>query len=232
MARIGRSRDVDSRALEEQRREMVERQLRGRGIEDERVLEAMGEVPREQFVDPQMMKLAYEDSPLPIGKGQTISQPYIVALTLQALELKPHDRVLDVGTGSGYAAAVASRIVDEVFTIERRGALAETARQRFSDLEYGNIHVRHGDGTQGWPEHAPFDAIAVSAAGPEVPEPLKEQLTSGGRIVIPVGATRDLQELLRVRKTEDGSLEEESLGGVRFVPLVGIAGWEEPAADS
>ena len=231
MVRIGRSRDVDSRALEEQRREMVERQLRRRGIESEGVLAAMGEVPRDRFVDPKMVEFAYEDSPLPIEEGQTISQPYIVALTLQALELKPSDRILDVGTGSGYAAAVASRIVDEVFTIERHGTLAETARQRFTDLGYDNIHVRHGDGTRGWPDHSPYDAIAVAAAGPEVPQPLREQLAPGGRIVIPVGATRAMQELLRVRKTEDGSLEEESLGGVRFVPLIGVAGWEDPEAE-
>ena len=215
--------------LSAQREEMVERHLAARGITAPGVLEAMAEVPRERFVDPSLVEFAYEDSPLPIDAGQTISQPYIVALMAQALELGEEDRVLEVGTGSGYAAAVLSRIAAAVYTVERHEALAETARRRLEELGYGNVHVRHGDGTRGWPEHAPYDAIAVAAGGPEVPAPLVRQLAPGGRLIVPVGETHRLQELVRMRRKGEETFEREELGGVRFVPLVGEAGWSEGA---
>src|SRR5688572_17015164 len=158
------------------REEMVEKQLVSRGIRDRAVLAAMREVPREEFVSRALVEFAYEDSPLPIEEEQTISQPYIVALMAEALELRATDRVLEVGTGSGFAAAVLARIASEVYTIERHLSLARTAEERFRRLGHDNVHVRHGDGTLGWPEHAPYDAIAVAAAGPEVPQPLLDQL--------------------------------------------------------
>ena len=211
---------------------MVERQIAARGVKDARVLDAMGQVPRERFVSAEVADLAYEDRPLPIPEGQTISQPYIVALMLEAADLEPADRVLEVGTGSGYAAAVMSRIADEVYTIERHEPLADLARRRFADLRYDNIDVLVGDGTLGWREHAPYDAIVVAAGGPDVvPPALKEQLAPGGVLVIPKGATLQGQDLVRIRRSADGtSFEEESLGAVRFVPLVGKAGWGEDGA--
>jgi len=205
---------------------MVEAQLARRGVRDAMVLRAMRDVPREAFVAPELVEFAYHDTALPIGEGQTISQPYIVAVMLEALELQPADRVLDVGTGSGYAAAVLSRIVSKVYTVERHAALAEAAERAFRRLGYDNIEVRVGDGTLGWSEAAPFDAIAVAAAGPMVPPLLLEQLGPGGRLVIPTGSTPRLQRLLRVRRT-DGGLEEEPLAEVRFVPLIGAGGWPE-----
>lgn len=208
------------------RRAMVERQLRARGIRNPKILKAMGEVPREAFVPEHLREYAYHDTPLPIEEGQTISQPYIVAWMAEALDLSEGDRVLEIGAGSGYAAAVLSRVADEVYAVERHAALAELARNRCRELGYDNVHVLHGDGTLGWPEHAPYDAVVVAAGGPEVPEPLLEQLAPGGRLVIPVGPDPRLQELVRVRKTERGAIERENLGGVRFVPLVGAAGWE------
>jgi protein-L-isoaspartate(D-aspartate) O-methyltransferase len=211
--------------MEAERQRMVERQLAARGVHDRAVLRAMGEVPREAFVPDELAEFAYADSPLPIEAGQTISQPYIVALMIQALELEPGDRVLEIGAGSGYAAAVMSRIAREVYTVERHGELAELARRRCHDLGYDNVHVLHGDGTLGWPDHAPFDAISVAAGGPEVPEPLLDQLAAGGRLVIPIGADPREQVLVRVRRDEHGELERESLGRVRFVPLIGAAGW-------
>jgi protein-L-isoaspartate(D-aspartate) O-methyltransferase len=210
------------------RRYMVERQLRARGIRDPAVLAAMAEVPREEFVAPELVELAYEDSPLPIEERQTISQPYVVALMIEALELRPGDRVLEIGTGSGYAAAVLSRIVRQVYTVERHATLAASARQRFVELGLANIEVLHGDGTLGWPEHAPYDAILVSAGGPDVPRPLAEQLAPAGRLLIPVGATPRQQELLRLRRLPGvEELRREDLGAVAFVPLVGEAGWAE-----
>jgi protein-L-isoaspartate(D-aspartate) O-methyltransferase len=209
------------------REEMVDVQLAERGISDALVLAAFRSVPRERFVPPQLAQLAYRDAPLPIGEGQTISQPYIVALTLQALRLDGRERVLDVGTGSGYSAAILSRIAKEVFTVERHEALAATARERLAKLGLRNVHVLHGDGTLGWPEHAPFDAIAVAAGSPEVPRALLEQLTIGGRLVIPVGPDQSTQMLVRVTKEARDVYRQEALAEVRFVPLIGAQGWPE-----
>ncbi len=214
---------------EDLRQQMVEYQLAARGLRDQRVLDAMAAVPREAFVPEELVEFAYNDSPLPIAASQTISQPYIVALMTAALALEPDDRVLEVGTGSGYAAAVLAQICKEVYTIERHRILAETARARLQQLGYDNIKVLHGDGTLGWPEYAPFDAIVVAAGGPDVPEPLKQQLAVGGRMVIPVGASAQAQTLLRIRRVSETEFIEEDLGGVRFVPLVGAAGWEDEA---
>ena len=206
---------------------MVTEQLAARGVDDPAVLAAMTAVPREAFVPEPLGEFAYEDTALPIPEGQTISQPYIVAVMAEALELGPDDRVLDVGTGSGYAAAVLSRIADRVFTIERHAELARSAGQAFGRLGYHNITRTVGDGSLGWSEHAPFDAIMVAAGGPEVPPALIEQLAPGGRLVIPVGDDARGQTLLRVRKDADGRVRRESLGEVRFVPLVGEQGWAE-----
>ena len=211
------------------REEMLQAQVAARGVHDERVLRAMAQVPRETFLPPGMEEFAYRDSPLPIACGQTISQPYIVALMAEALELAPDDRVLEVGTGSGYAAAVLSRIAKRVFSIERHAELARTARLRLERLGYDNVEVRHGDGSLGWPENAPFEAITVAAGAPSIPEALVAQLAPGGRLVLPVGEGRDSQRLLRLRKQDDGRLIREDLGSVRFVPLVGVQGW---ASDS
>ena len=206
---------------------MVERQLAAREIHDARVLDAFRTVPREAFVPKELTEFAYEDSALPIAAEQTISQPFIVALTLQALELRGGERVLEIGTGSGYAAAVMSRIAAEVYTVERIPELAESARARLAVLGYTNVHVLCGDGTLGWPEHAPYEAIAVAAGGPEVPKALLEQLAPGGRLVIPVGGEETEQSLLRVTRERSGKLRRESLGAVRFVPLIGAQGWPE-----
>lgn len=214
------------------REEMVERQLVSRGIRDERVLAAMRDVPREAFIAGEMAEFAYEDAPLPIESAQTISQPYIVALMTAALELEPHHRVLEVGTGSGYAAAVCSRIAAEVYTIERHAELAEAAARRLAALGYATVHVKHGDGTLGWAEHAPYDAIVVAAGGPQVPEALLAQLGVGGRLVIPIGETQRDQRLLRVRRIGANEYDREDLGGVRFVPLIGAGGWQDAVAES
>ncbi|TPI44404.1 protein-L-isoaspartate(D-aspartate) O-methyltransferase [Mesorhizobium sp. B3-1-6] len=213
--------------LSRERRRMVDVHLGRRGIHDREILAAMREVPREVFVDPGYEEFAYEDGPLPIAEGQTISQPYIVAFMLEMAEIGPGDQVLEVGTGSGYAAAVMSRIVDHVYTIERHTALAETARHRFQRLGYDNIEVRTGDGTRGWPEAAPFDAIVVAASGPGAPLALQQQLDVGGRLVIPVGDDPDEQRLLKVTRTGASTYSEEDFGGVRFVPLIGEQGWRE-----
>jgi protein-L-isoaspartate(D-aspartate) O-methyltransferase len=205
---------------------MVEHQLERRGIRDPLVLEAMRSVPREAFVPPDLADEAYADGPLPIGEGQTISQPYIVALMVEALELRRGERVLEIGAGSGYAAAVLAEIAAEVYTVERHAPLAREARERLRALGYENVQLRVGDGSRGWPEHAPYDAIVVAAGAPEVPEALKEQLAVGGRLVIPVGQGRTLQELLRLRRLSETEYQREELGGVRFVPLVGEQGWE------
>lgn len=209
------------------RREMVEHQIAARGIQDPRVLEAIRSVPREAFVPERLAEFAYEDTPLPIDADQTISQPYIVALMAEALELSPEDCVLEVGAGSGYAAAVLSRIVREVWAIERHQVLADQAAQRMERLGFSNVHVVEGDGTLGLPEQGPFDAIAVAAGGPEIPPALVDQLAPGGRLVIPVGSDPRLQELVRLRKDDRGGFSREHLGGVRFVPLVGAQGWTE-----
>lgn len=208
------------------RQRMIDHQLLARGLYDQIVLNAVNAVPREAFVPTELVEFAYSDMPLPIAASQTISQPYIVALMTAALELKPSERVLEVGTGSGYAAAVLAEIADQVYTIERHKILADTARDKLQELGYRNVRVLHGDGSLGWPEHAPFDAIVVAAGGPEVPEALKQQLTVGGRLVIPVGTSLRTQKLLRVRRVSEHRYEQEDLGDVRFVPLIGAAGWE------
>jgi protein-L-isoaspartate(D-aspartate) O-methyltransferase len=207
---------------------MVTRHLQARGISHFYTLAAMSEVPREAFIAEPLQEFAYEDSPLPIEAGQTISQPYIVASMLELAEVQPDDRVLEVGAGSGYAAAVIGRIADKVYAIERHAELAKQASARLKRLGYDNVEIICGDGTKGLPEKAPFDAIIVSAGGPQVPKTLKQQLAIGGRLVIPVG--RDIhQTLLRVRRTGQDSFEEEDFGAVAFVPLIGAEGWVEPA---
>ena len=214
-------------SFEKQRAHMVERHLRSRGIGNEHVLRAMGEVPRELFVPERLREFAYEDGPLPIGEDQTISQPYIVALMIEAADISPGDRVLEVGAGSGYAAAVMSRIAGEVHAIERHETLAEAARERVAELGYTNLSIVAGDGSLGLPDHAPFDAILVAAGGDKVPEPLERQLAIGGRLVVPVGG-ESLQSLLCVTRTGGDEWSEDNLGGVRFVPLIGAHGrWEE-----
>ena len=216
--------------FENLRKQMIEYQLIARGLRDQEVLNAVGAVQREEFIPADLVEFAYSDSPLPIAANQTISQPYIVALMTAALELKPDERVLEVGTGSGYAAAVLSKIAKKVYTIERHKILANTARKRFEELGYQNINVLYGDGTLGWPEHAPFDAIVVTAGGPNVPEKIKQQMAIGGRLVIPVGAFLHTQQLLRIRRVSENEYKEEDLGSVRFVPLIGAAGWEDEKA--
>ena len=203
---------------------MVERQIAARGIDDAAVLEAMRSVPRELFVPDDEVPYAHEDSPLPIGEGQTISQPFIVAAMTAAAELGSSSRVLEVGTGSGYGAAVAGLIAGEVWTIERIGVLAERAREVLRELGYDNVHVVHGDGTLGVPDQAPFDAIVVTAGGPSVPAALLDQLADGGRIVMPVESGDGGQDLLRLRRRGD-DVVTENLGAVRFVPLIGEQGW-------
>ena len=211
------------RAAERDR--MVRDHVEARGVRDAGVLRAMRAVPREAFLPVRLAEFAYQDAPLPIEKEQTISQPFIVALMTEALQLVPGDRVLEVGTGSGYAAAVLGEVAGEVYSIERHGELAALAAERLQRLGYDNVHVRQGDGTLGWPEHAPFDGIVVAAGGPAVPPALVGQLAVGGRLVIPVGEDRALQRLVRVTRRADGALEQEDLGGVRFVPLLGAQGW-------
>jgi protein-L-isoaspartate(D-aspartate) O-methyltransferase len=207
------------------RHERLVAQLRERGISDPEVLRALREVPRHRFLPEGLAEFAYQDRALPIGEDQTISQPYIVAWMTEAAELKPGQRVLEVGTGSGYAAAVASRIAGEVYSVERHAALAESARSRLANLGYRNVWILVGDGTRGWPEHAPFDAILVAAGGPFVPPALVSQLKPGGRLIMPVGPP-EAQVLVRVRRKTDGTLEADELGDVRFVPLIGEAGWQ------
>ncbi len=213
---VPEARDADASAREA----MVERQIRGRGVDDPLVLAAMREVPRHLFVPVELRDIAYADSPLPIGEEQTISQPYIVALMTELAELEGGEKVLEVGTGSGYQAAVLAEIAGDVYSIEIIESLAASAAARLSRLGYGNVHVRAGDGYRGWPEHAPFEAILVTAAPDHVPEPLIEQLAAGGRLVIPVGS--QYQELLQITKIDDGVLEK-SVIPVRFVPMTGEA---------
>ncbi len=214
------------------RAQMVSRDIASRGIKNRRVLDAMASVPREQFLPEHLAEFAYDDSPLPIAEGQTISQPYIVAAMVDAAELTVGDRVLEIGTGSGYGAAILGQIADNVVTIERHALLADAAAARLIDLGYLNIDVVVGDGTLGWPESAPYDAIIVTAGGPAVPRALLDQLAEGGRLVIPVGPESRGQELVRVRRHGDETTEED-LGPVRFVPLIGAQGWtpqDEPPA--
>jgi protein-L-isoaspartate(D-aspartate) O-methyltransferase len=220
--------DVVDRDFAALRRRMVDEHVAARGIRSPRVLAAMRKVPREKFLPASLREFAYEDSPLPIEGGQTISQPYIVALMVDALGLEGGERVLEIGTGSGYAAAVLAEIAGEVYTIERIAELAQQAATVLAELGYTNVHVRHGDGTRGWSEHAPYDAIVVAAGGPKVPEPLKQQLKVGGRLVIPVGSDPRIQELVRVTRVAQNEYSEEDLADVRFVPLVGEQGWVAP----
>jgi protein-L-isoaspartate(D-aspartate) O-methyltransferase len=194
--------------------------LRSAGIADPRVLAAMAEVPRERFVEPGDTPYAYDDGPLPIAAGQTISQPYIVALMIEAAGIGPDARVLEVGAGSGYAAAVIGRLAREVIALERHRTLADQAAARIAALGYGNVRILHADGATGWPAEAPYDAILAAAAPERVPEALKAQLAEGGRLVLPVGGEHQVQRLLRLTRT-GGGFEQHDLGPVRFVPLVG-----------
>ena len=211
--------------LSKLREDMVENQIAARGIRSEAVLGALRKVPREAFLPERLREFAYEDSPLPIAAGQTISQPYIVALMTEALDLQGGERVLEIGTGSGYAAAVLAEIAAEVYTVERIGELAEKAASTLEALGYRNVHVVHGDGTLGWAAAAPYDAIIVAAGGPEVPQSLKQQLKVGGRLVIPVGTDPRAQELVRVTRISNEEFKSEDIADVRFVPLVGKEGW-------
>ena len=210
----------DDAYYEKKRKAMVEMQLQSRDITDPRVLDAMGKIPRHLFVDPVFWPEAYEDYPLPIGEGQTISQPYVVALMTQLLKLKGKEKVLEVGTGSGYQAAVLAHLADRVYTIEINAALAKKAGDFLSRLGYERIEVKCGDGFFGWPDKAPFDAIIVTCAARQVPEPLFNQLGEGGRMIIPVDETEGLQTLLAVRKVK-GRRETEDVTIVRFVPMTG-----------
>lgn len=211
--------------LEKQRRErMVVEQILARGVRDKRVLDAMSRVSREAFVPENVRNLAYEDRPLPIAAGQTISQPYIVAYMIEALVLKGGEKVLEIGAGSGYAAAVLAEIAGEVYTIERIDQLAEKAASNLMEEGYENVHVLHADGTIGWRDESPFDAILVSAGAPEIPLALKQQLAIGGRMVIPVGADSRAQELIRITRVDENGYDREDLADVRFVPLIGKEG--------
>src|SRR6266851_5787443 len=211
-----RTRKVNKIDFEKRRVEMVDHYIVHRGIRSAPVLAAMRRVPRESFLPEDMREFAYDDAPLPIAEGQTISQPYIVAMMTEALELEGGEKVLEIGTGSGYAAAVLSRIAKDVYTVERIGRLAEKSAATLAGLGYSNVHVLHADGTLGWPGHAPYDAIVVAAGSPQVPESLKAQLNIGGRLVIPVGADRRLQELVRVIRIAEHAYASEELADVRF----------------
>lgn len=218
---------LEKKEYAEQRLQMIEKQLRRRGIQDAAVLAAMLAVPRHEFVPEEYRSHAYDDLPLPIGGGQTISQPYIVAAMTAALHLQPSDRVLEIGTGCGYQAAVLACMAKDVFTIERRPELASSASARLTRLGYATAHVHCGDGTLGLPEFAPFDAILVAAAAPAIPKPLLAQLAEGGRLILPVGDA-DHQELQLIERHGD-AFPTKMLEGCRFVPLVGYHGWQEPS---
>lgn len=201
---------------------MVENDIKGRGIKDKKVLEVMGKIPRHLLIDEKQRDRAYADYPLPIGEGQTISQPYVVALMTEALKLKSSDRVLEIGTGSGYQAAVLAEIVKEVYTIEIRKSLADMASKRLKDLGYKNVKVKYADGYFGWEEYAPFDAIIITAAANHIPPPLIKQLKEGGRLILPLGSTVYYQTLTLVTKKK-GDLDVEQMGPVAFVPMIGEA---------
>ncbi len=213
--------------MKKQREQMVAQQIEGRGLVDPAVLAAMREVPREAFVLERHRKHAYSDGPLPIPEGQTISQPYVVALMIAMLKLQPEDRALEIGTGSGYAAGVLSRLATEVYTVERLAILVDFARKNLAAAGYNNVFVLHGDGTLGWPDHAPYEAIVVSAGGPDIPQALKEQLAIGGRLVIPIGSEQRAQQLVRLTRQSEKKFIRENLSLVRFVPLIGRQGWEK-----
>ncbi|GEN27797.1 protein-L-isoaspartate O-methyltransferase [Halovibrio variabilis] len=225
------AKERDQHSYTRRRQAMVTRHIAQRGITSSVVLNAMGKVPREAFLPPSLREFAYEDSALPINEQQTISQPYIVAYMVDALQLTGGGKLLEVGTGSGYAAAILGEIGDDVVTIERYETLADSAREVLGSLGYDNIEVVHGDGTLGWPAQAPYDGIVVAAGGPEVPESLKQQLAIGGRLVIPISASQTEQALIRVTRVSEHEFREEHLTEVRFVPLVGDAGWEDRHAD-
>ena len=216
---------IDSRKYQRLRESMVKNQIEARGITEPKVLEAMRKVPRHLFVSEALMDQAYADHPLPIGEQQTISQPYIVAHMTQALELSSDDRVLEIGTGSGYQAAILAQIVFRVYTIETIRTLHMKARKLFDQLNYSNVVTRYGDGTNGWKDESPFDAIIVTAGAPEIPIPLVNQLGMGGRMVLPVGG-RLTQDMVKLYRDEDG-IHQSMLGGCRFVKLVGEYGWDK-----
>ena len=207
------------------RERMIDRQIAARGLDDPKLLAAFRAVPREDFVSGDYANYAYQDSPLPIESGQTISQPYIVALTIYAARIGKGSKVLEVGAGSGYAAAVIGQIADEVIAVERHHELVELAQQRMRRLGFHNVSIVEGDGTLGWPEEAPFDAIVAAASGSHVPKSWIAQLKLGGRIVMPIGEPNGVQSLVKVTKQEDGTFKHEDLGGVRFVPLIGAEGF-------
>lgn len=207
-----------------EREEMVRTQILARGIKDQATLDGLLSVPRHLFVPPHLQKYAYFDSPLAIGEGQTISQPYIVALMNQMAELTPDSIVLDVGTGSGYAAAIAAQTAQEVYTIERIPEFSHSAKKLFSKLHYHNIHCKIGDGSLGWSEHAPYDAVIVAASSPDVPPSLLQQLKVGGKLIIPVGNSSG-QALVRMCKLRENEFSKQVIEGVRFVPLIGTEGW-------
>lgn len=208
------------------RSQMVKHQIAVKGIKSKALLAALKTVPREKFVPANLKKFSYEDTPLPIGEGQTISQPYIVALMIETLNLKGGGKVLEIGTGSGYAAAVLSLIVDKVYTVERIEQIASNAAATIKSLGYKNIHVLKGDGTLGWKKHAPYDAIVVAAGSPSIPNILKEQLKIGGCLVIPIGNHKHLQKLVKVSRISESEYTEEHIADVGFVPLIGKQGWQ------
>jgi protein-L-isoaspartate(D-aspartate) O-methyltransferase len=221
---------MDEEAFRAERLEMVERQIAARGVRDPRVLEAMKQIPRHLFVPPPYQESAYHDRPLPIGEGQTISQPYIVAVMTELLELRPNDTVLEIGTGSGYQSALLSEIVSSVISVERLPAIAERARTNLQKLGITNVEIVIGDGTLGWPKKAPYNGILITASTPDIPPPLIEQLAEGGCLVAPVGGY-GYQELVKLTK-RGGKVERTYHGGVAFVPLIGRYGWQgEPTHD-
>lgn len=213
-------------AYDSKRQYMVETQIVARGIKDKRVIDALRKIPRHLFLDEALWPQAYEDHAMPIGEKQTISQPYIVALMTEALQLTDRKKVLEIGTGSGYQTAILAELADQVYSIERIPSIAKRARKTFDKLQYRNVVVTIGDGTSGWKEHSPYDGIIVTAASPNIPKPLLEQLTIGGRLVIPIGE-ESVQDLIVYTKEDKNNFTEENYGGCRFVKLVGEYGWRE-----